>query len=270
MIIRNRYNVAMIAVLVCITITGATSCNSSGTGASGTDSSFIKPEKPAVDTTRVPEMIELYRAKRYEDFQTAEAAGIEQVLKISFHGKKMGSLSSEIARFTYLATLDVSYNDLAELPVELSELYYLQGFYARGNNLTEFPEALLMLPLLARLDLSENQIAKIPAGIIHMNQLGSLNLEKNALSQLPVQVYELSNLSVLNLAHNGISRVPEGIGQMLGLQKLDLSNNQLNAIPEEIVALSGNLKELSIQGNQIPAEKVKYLVEAMPSTQIRY
>jgi len=159
----------------------------------------------------------------------AEEAGIENVIKISYHGRKMGTLSPDIARFTYLATLDVSYNDLADLPEDLSALHYLQGFYARGNKLTVFPEQILLLPLLARLDLSENQITEIPHEIIKMDQLVSLNLEK-----------------------------------------LDLSNNQLTSLSGEIISLSGNLKELSINGSQIFADKITWLEESMPSTQIRY
>ena len=90
------------------------------------------------------------------------------------------------------------------------------------------------------------------------------------MSNIPVQLYELSRLSVLNLAHNGLSKVPEGIGNMLSLQKLDLSNNQLTGLPREIISLTGNLKELSIQGNQIPVEEINWLEEAMPSTKIRF
>ena len=268
--IRIRYNIQVITILMSLVLIFAYSCSISGTNNSKHARAILEAEKPSVDSARVPEMIELYRSKRYEDLQTAEAEGIEKVLKISFHGRQMGNLSPRIADFIYLATLDLSYNDLADLPDELSTLHYLQGFYVRGNKLTVFPEQILLLPLLARLDLSENQITEIPPAIIKMDQLVSLNLEKNALNHFPVQLFELSNLSVLNLAHNGCSSLPEGIGNMLNLEKLDLSNNQLTSLPGEIILLSGNLKELSINGNQIPADKISWLEESMPSTQIRY
>jgi hypothetical protein len=137
-----------------------------------------------------PELIELYRAKRYESIQEALAAGPENVLKMSFHGKKIGSLSPEIKNFTYLATLDIANNDLAELPDELSDMHYLQSFYANGNRLTEFPGQLLLLPVLVRLDLSANQISEVPREIMKMDQLASLNLEANQLTGIPVQLYE--------------------------------------------------------------------------------
>jgi len=245
--IRIRYIVKVINVLMSLVLIIASSCSSSGTGDSKPVRAILDAKKPSVDSAMVPEMIELYRSKRYEGLKTAETEGIENVLKISFHGRKMGTLSPRVASFTYLATLDVSYNDLTDLPEELSSLHYLQGFYARGNKLTVFPEQIFLLPLLARLDLSENLIREIPPEIIKMDQLVSLNL-----------------------AHNGCSSLPEGIGNMLNLEKLDLSNNQLTSLPGEIISLSENLKELNIKGNQIPANEIIWLQESMPSTQIRY
>ena len=257
-------------ILAAAIILQALSCSNGNSNLSGPDKAILEAEKPVVDTSRVPELIELYRAKRYESIQEALAADPDKVIKISFHGKKIGSLSPEIKNFTYLATLDVANNDLASLPPELSDMHYLQSFYANGNRLTEFPGQLFLLPVLVRLDLSANQISILPAEIMKMDQLTSLNLEANLLTSIPVQLYELSHLEVLNLAKNGLSKVPDGISDMKNLRKLDLSNNQLTSLPREVASLSGTLVELSIQGNQIPRDQIDWYIEAMPDTEIRF
>jgi len=246
------------------------SCSNAGSDPTGTDQAMMDAEKPVVDTSRIPELIELYRAPRYESIQEALAAGPENVLKMSFHGKKIGFLSPEIDKFTYLASLDVAHNDLSELPAEFSNLHYLQGFYANGNKLDHFPEALFLLPLLDRVDLSGNQISALPLEIMKMDQLTSLNLEDNQLTSIPVHLYTLSKLEVLNLARNGLSKVPEGISHLKNLKKLDLSDNQLSTLPREIASLSGKLTQLGIQGNQIPRDQIDWFIEAMPSTEVRF
>ena len=47
------------------------SCHSNRSGNSGLDAAVIEAEKPAVDSSKIIELVDLYRAKRYEDLQTA-------------------------------------------------------------------------------------------------------------------------------------------------------------------------------------------------------
>ena len=267
---KTNYHIVVLLAFLGFSSFLLVSCSSGGSDQQGADPAILEAEKPQVDTTRVPELIELYRAKRYESIQEGMAAGVEEVLKLSFHGKKIGALSAEIDRFTYLATLDIANNDLTDLPDELAKLHYLQSFYANGNRFSRFPEQLYLLPLLVRVDLSANQISRIPPEILKMDQLTSLKLEENLITEIPVELYELSKLDVLNLAGNGLSKVPEGIGNLKSLTKLDLSKNQLTSLPKELTSLAGHLEELSIQGNQIPREEIDWFREAMPSTQIRF
>jgi len=264
----KRYSLAILAALIISSACFFQACQ--GPGNSQGDSSLSRDDKPQVDSSHVIDLQDLYRAKRYEDLQTALADGPEQVYKISFHGRQLGSLSPEIAHFPYLATLDVAYNGLTELPAELAGLHYLQGFYANGNKLTVFPDELLQLPLLARLNLSENQLTEIPKEIGIMDQLEYLNLEKNGIMRIPVQLYELDQMTALNLAENGLSTIPEGISRLSSLKKLDLSLNQLRLIPRELVSMGSHLEELQVHGNQISREDIDWLIESMPATKIRF
>lgn len=246
------------------------SCQNSGSGTKKADTSIINAEKPAVDSSRIIAIGELYRAKRFEDLQSGFDDGPENVFKLSFHGQKMGSLNGDIARFTYLATLDVAGNELSSLPEELASLHYLQGFYANNNRLTRFPEQVYLLPLLERLNLSGNQISILPPEIMKMDQLTSLNLGQNMITSLPVELYELVNLKALNLEYNGLTKIPEDLERLKSLTKLDLSHNQLSTTPRGILSMRGHLLELNLQGNQIPVKDIKQLIVDMPSTKIRY
>ena len=268
---RRRVIQSAIACVIVISVNSwFVSCTSGGTGSRQPAQEKITGEIPEIDTSKVLGTLELYRAKRYESVEEGLRNGIDHIFKLVLYGQKLGTLSPAVGQFTYLASLDVSYNGLNELPPEISGLHYLQGFYAKGNNLTQFPEQILLLPVLYRVDLSENRITRIPPGIRIMNQLTRLSMDRNALTSIPVELYELGNLSVLELAENRLGGIPEGISGLIQLKKLDLSGNQLSHLPRELTALAGSLEELDVQGNRIPAEEIQWFVESMPETRIRY
>lgn len=227
-------------------------------------------QKPEIDSSKVLNTLELYRAKRFEGIQEVMNAGVENAHKLVLYGRNIERLSPDVGNLTYLASLDVSHNKLTELPEELSNLHYLQGLYATHNRLNTFPEQILLLPVLIKLDLSANQIGTIPSEIRRMDQLTRLTMDQNTLTSIPVELYALKNLNVLELADNGLQSLPEGISGLRTLEKLDLAGNRLTGLPREITTLSGNLKELNIQRNRIPQDEVLWLIEALPGTQIRY
>ncbi len=263
--IRNTVWVCGIGLVVGV-LSGCLAKNSTP----GTGSEIINAEKPSIDTTRVLETLELYRAKRYEEIQEALIDGVEHGYKLVLYGRKMGQISSDIGKLVYLQTLDVAHNELADLPGELADLHYLQGFYANGNRLTTFPVQLILLPILKSIDLSDNQINLVPVEILRMDQLTRLSMDNNLLTSIPVELYELGNLEILELSGNGLSIIPEGISKLSKLKKLDLSQNQISTLPREISTLSGHLEELHLQGNKIPAGEIDWLVKALPNTRIRY
>lgn len=246
------------------------SCNPSERHKTGGVNKYSEMVKPEIDTSKVIGTLELYRDKRYESLSEALDTETEAVHKLILYDRGLPALPPEIGELTYLASLDVSHNRLTRLPDEISDLHYLQGFYATNNSLTQFPEQILLLPLLTRVDLSDNQINRFPPEIRVMDQLTRLTMDHNLLTSIPIELYALGKLSVLELADNGLSEIPAGISGLGSLKKLDLSGNQLTGLPREITTMSAHLNELSIQGNPIPEEEIRWLIEAMPATQIRY
>ncbi len=267
---RRRLLLPVVFIAIGPVFFGTGSCNRSNSESEGLNSPIIRSEKPVIDSSKVLQTGELYRASRYSDLQSALADSVKSVHKLVLYGQNLGILSPEIGQLSYLATFDVAYNELTSLPEEITALHYLQGFYANGNRLSEFPQQILLLPLLSRVDLSENQISEIPSEIMMMDQLVRLSMDKNVITRLPVQLYELKNLEILELKENGLSTIPVGISNLTRLRKLDLAHNQLSTIPGEITTMSNHLKELNLQGNSISQEEIGWLIKAMPETQIRY
>ena len=89
----------------------------------------------------------------------------------------MQVLPPTIAHLTSLTALDVSSNDLEELPLGLAGLYRLQHVKLDRNKLYCLPAVLLRLPDLRSLSASWNRIVALSADVSCLRQvLGSLNL----------------------------------------------------------------------------------------------
>jgi small GTP-binding protein len=113
-----------------------------------------------------------------------------------------------------LQQLDLSHNQLRELPPEISQLSHLR-----------------------QLDLSTNQLSELPPEIGQLINLERLDLHDNQLSELPLGIGKLSNLQLLDVRRNQLRSLPPEIGRLINLQQLDLQDNHsLEDPPPEIMA----------------------------------
>ena len=148
----------------------------------------------------------------------------------------VGNLSS-------LKNLDVSYNNLNEMPVLTNILSTLKVFRITNNNVTSVPLGYFdKTPALEELDLKLNHIREISLG--NLFHLVSLNLFNNDLQNMPRITQNLTSLRTMVLDSNEISQIPEGyFNKVPLLQKLIMSNNPL--VTFNCSGLS-NLKELRL------------------------
>ena len=119
----------------------------------------------------------------------------------------------EAAR-TDLTELDLSENQIKELPAEISVLI---------TNRT-------------RLDLRRKQISQLPAKIEQLSNLTTLYLGGNQIKELPTEIGKLTNLTELDLWQNQLNELPAEIGQLSNLTTLYLRGNPLKSLPPEIAA----------------------------------
>ncbi|MEG5188612.1 MULTISPECIES: leucine-rich repeat protein, partial [unclassified Microcoleus] len=147
--------------------------------------------------------------------------------------------------------LDLSNNQIAEIPEVIGHLSNLTQLYLSNNQIAEIPEVLGHLSDLTSLDLSNNQIAEIPEVIGHLSNLTQLYLSNNQIAEIPEVLGHLSDLTWLDLSNNQIAEIPDVLGHLSDLTWLDLSNNQIAQIPEVLGKIMSNLTQLYLSNNQI-------------------
>lgn len=204
--------------------------------------------------------------------------GLTSLYLVGNDMKKLPNCSLKLSR---LKTLDLSINQLTEIPHEfLAECFTLETLVASNNCLSTLPEAaapslknlktvrlnrnklgekspkkqfsisrfLLTLPNLKMLDLSSNNLEDIPPPIDwSTRQLKELVLADNKIRKLPLDGVEgWAYLERLILSDNFLKQVPSGIGELTSLTSLDLSRNiGITHLPDEMGRLS-NLWDLQL------------------------
>lgn len=123
--------------------------------------------------------------------------------------------------------LDLSFNQLTQLPSSIEKLQNLRELWINNNNLMSLPVNLGLLPLLTRLEVNHNNLIELcefgPNGFFNI-----LNASDNKLTYVPDSVGNLINLSILNLKSNNLTELPETMVNLKGLQVADLTGNNFD------------------------------------------
>lgn len=148
---------------------------------------------------------------------------------------------------TYIAPYYFRHADLT-----LSELHLSHN---RLRNITR--EVFGSMHMLQYLDLSYNQIYSMEYDCFKkVKNLQIINLSHNHLIELPVEIFhEMLSLTSVDLSHNNIRNLAENFILSPSLERLDLSDNTFSRVPTSCLsqAAAGNLVELDLSGNTIPA-----------------
>ena len=103
--------------------------------------------------------------------------------------KEYDKALKEINRDKKVNWLDLSRQNLTEIPPEISELRELEKLNLSGNRLTDFPPSLFKLPKLEEIDLTDNKIQGLPsAGFGMMSMLKKIDLTDNPFLGKPIEV----------------------------------------------------------------------------------
>lgn len=154
---------------------------------------------------------------------------------------------------TNLVGLDLSENQLVELPDAIRHCSSLLSLELRHNKLQALPPELP--PNLTYLNIRNNKVARLPN--VLPASLEELWLERNGLVRLPAGFgHELPRLKVLMLGDNKLRSLPSTISFMVALEELDLRNNRLVSLTRGIGGLR-QLKKLVLRDNlltELPPE----------------
>jgi hypothetical protein len=169
----------------------------------------------------------------------------------SFLGNLINAIADKVGQMhTILVELDLSYNQLTELPDSIGNLSNLQVLSLHLNKLTGLPNTIGNLINLQVLKLGRNKLAGLPDSIGNLVNLQELWLDDNRLTGLPDSIGNLRNLQQLYLHYNQLTHLPGTFGNLVNLQSLLLGHNQLAVLPESIGNLR-KLQHLGLSSNQL-------------------
>ncbi|WP_097126054.1 leucine-rich repeat domain-containing protein [Spirosoma fluviale] len=186
----------------------------------------------------------------------------DTVTMLAFNQLDLTSVPEIVYRFPKLEELDLSKNNLHELPARLtadiptlkrlSVLYnsipndsvfitrnkHLVSLNLQGNKLTRIPESVRQNRRLESLWMGNNSLTGVDTKTLRrMRRLTDLNLYNAGLTELPKTVNRLKRVKVLDLYYNKLTRLPDQIGRMKRLEQLAIAHNDLHELPASLARL---------------------------------
>lgn len=160
-----------------------------------------------------------------------------------------------------LEVLDLSGNQLSELPDALAECRKMRIIFCSENNFTCLPDVLGSCPALTMIGFKANRIREVPAAALPAN-LRWLVLTDNQIETLPDELGQCHQLQKLMLSGNRLESLPASLANCQRLELVRLAANRLSALPAWLLALP-RLSWLAFAGN--PCCKPPQRTEAVTS-----
>lgn len=131
---------------------------------------------------------------------------------------------------------DASFNCLSDVPPELPlRLPHLSHLNLSCNQVEELPESLGLLFHLEVLLLSHNRLQALPASLTQLDKLEKLDISHNQLQELPADLGTMPALAKLNVCHNKTLRtLPSSLGRSQVLSVLIARHNRLEEPPQKV------------------------------------
>ncbi|MDP1723914.1 MAG: leucine-rich repeat domain-containing protein [Alphaproteobacteria bacterium] len=145
---------------------------------------------------------------------------IENLTDLYVRDAGLKFIPDAIQKLSKLKTLDLSYNELMELPEVIGNMRDLDDINLDHNRLSDLPETMVNLKKLSALSLKGNKFQVVPAVIQYFSELLYLNLDQNNLLNVPSFIAKLQKLDTLTILENPAFQM-NGQGDHLG--KMDLA-----------------------------------------------
>lgn len=180
---------------------------------------------------------------------------LEQLRRGELVGIRRLNLASNLTEFPVeifdladsLETLDLSNNQLSDLPDDLPRLHKLQRLFLSNNNFEIVPEVLSQCPQLSMIAFKGNRVNTLSENALPARTRW-LILTDNCLESLPSSIGSLSHLQKLSLAGNQLRALPQQLANCNQLEFIRLAANQLQELPTWLLSLP-RLTWLGYAGN---------------------
>lgn len=181
-----------------------------------------------------------------EDLQSRKLIGTKR-LKLACGLKEFPK--EIIALADTLEILDLTDNQLSELPDSIAELKKLRIIFLSNNNFVEFPKILASCPMLSMIGIKSNRIKTVPENSFPP-LLRWLILTDNQIEILPKSIGKSHLLQKCALAGNLITELPNEMANCVNIELLRISANKLQDIPKWLFELP-KLSWLAFSGNPV-------------------
>ena len=148
-----------------------------------------------------------------------------------------------------LETLDLSNNQLSDLPDDFYKLKNLKRLFLSFNQFKHIPDVLRQCPNLIMVAFKGNQITEFKAHCLP-TKIEWLILTDNQIPALPDTFGEYSKLKKLSLAGNQLTDLPASMANCKELELIRLSANKLTKVEDWLLALP-KLAWLAFSGNDL-------------------
>ncbi|HKY04170.1 MAG TPA: COR domain-containing protein, partial [Blastocatellia bacterium] len=149
-------------------------------------------------------------------------------------------------------SLDLSGQDLNQIPSSVFYLINLQELHLSNNKLTELPSEIGNLSNLLYLYLDINQLTTLPSEIVHLDNLYLLYLDDNPMSVIPPEVFNLTSLHTFSFGGDELIAFPPEIDKLINLRGLLVLGAKFTPFPPEVFKLV-HLDSLYLSGNELTA-----------------
>jgi len=152
-------------------------------------------------------------------------------------GSKISKLDDRICSFKYLWFLDLSNNQISNLPNSRFQSNYLSTINLANNNIASIPDALLKNSMVYNLNLTNNNLNDFNSSFSSLSNLGVLNINDNLFDKIPQSVLKLTQLLELSCASNqhSLKVIDKDISNLKSLKVLNLTGNAaIEVIPSTI------------------------------------
>ncbi|CAG9860792.1 unnamed protein product [Phyllotreta striolata] len=198
--------------------------------------------------------------------------GCEQLYELHFGNNFIQEIPQEFCEYTtHLKILELQDNQLKSIPAEITKIARLEKLDITNNDIEDIPNTIGIMPHLHLFKIEGNKLKHIRSDVIRAGTNRILKLLRDTISDEDIAAsnvssdvsydskiypdrYSMRNGNILNLAMKDIGDIPEECfveANKASVCSVDISKNKFVNIPSGLIHVSKFLTELNVSSNRI-------------------